>query len=69
MKKYRQLDRFVELIKRYIIHNQGLPTADELASEFNISKRTAFRDLEYLRELILEQQTINNADSKTSDKT
>lgn len=57
MQSNNQLERFVELVRRHIIHLAPLPTADALAKEFSISKRTAYRDLNYLKDLLKE---LNN---------
>ena len=66
-KNLNQLERFVELVKRHIILTLPLPTADELSLEFNISKRTAYRDLDFLRELLFEKQKLLILDLKSSD--
>lgn len=57
MRKINQLDRFAELVRRHLIHQIPPPTALEMAKEFKISKRTAYRDLGLLNLLILE---LNN---------
>ncbi len=57
MPKAKQLERFAELVRRHIIHRHPLPSAEMISKEFELSKRSAYRDLEILKTLALE---LNN---------
>lgn len=54
----KQVTRVLELVKRHVLEGKPLPSAEEIATEFRISKRTAFRDLAIVQELRFRRSSL-----------